>query len=197
MASPDRLEALKKIPRKVASVLDPVANKHTLLVYGGFWGFIGLEFAEEVLRSSGIDFGLPRGTTRFIAGLPAAYPIFRGVIGNGREYFQPSKALSLSQSPRDMFRMMTSGLSLHSAGEYVQVMTVMLGGTDFATSWRATSMQQFLFDPHNIPYWTLNVPGFFLAGKALVSAVKFSVVDEVIKALTVLKTGIIDPWRKR
>lgn len=195
MASPDRLEALKKIPREIKPELDKIMNRNTLLIYGGMFGYIGLNLAEVILHSNGVDFGLPRVATRLIVTLPSAYPIFKGVIGNTREYLSPSRVLNLADSPRDIMRMGTAGLSLHSAGEYAQILAAALGGADFVASWKTTDLQKFLFDPHNIPYWTLNIPSFFLIGKSGVSMMKRGVnsVIETIQLVRSLKYHKPDP----
>lgn len=179
MANPNRLETLKEISGEITTTLDNISNKHTRITFSGFWSYVGVDLALGILHSNGVDFGLPRGTTRLIATLPFAIPIIRGITGNIREYLPPSKILSLAKSPRDAARMGTAGLSLHSAGEYAQIVATVLGGPEFGASMASTDWHRFLFDPHNIPYWVLNIPGFFLMGKSGVSQVKGLITETI------------------
>ncbi len=184
---PDRLvEGARKIPEKVASSLDPMMNRNTMLTYGGVGGFAVLKVATEILYQT--DLVSPHYLITLITTLPFAYPIFKGAIGNAKEYFFSGKALSLAESQRDRVHMITAGLvGLHFAGEYAQTLAYILGGPDFGGMY-SHDWNKFLFDPHMIPYWSLNMPGFFLMGKVGVSSIKgcFNDVIETVQTVRYL-----------
>jgi len=162
---------VNEIPAKITSVTDGLMNRDTLLTFGGVGAFLGLGYSEQILHSMGIDFGLPRKVAISIAVLPPALPIFKGAAGNLREFFPLRKILRLQPDLTDDRKMALAGVSLHFAGEYAQSLAIVLGGPDFGASFPdASSMHDFLFDPHNIPYWSLNIPGIFLLGKAIISS---------------------------
>lgn len=146
-------------------------NRHSMLALGGVGGFVGLKIATSALSENPVP--QSNDFTILITTLPFAYPIFKGAIGNLREYFSDGKTFSLLQSRRDITHMLFGGFpSLHFAGEYAQVTAYALGGSDFGQGFYGHDWNQFFFDPHMIPYWLFNAPAFYLLGKAVVSEVK-------------------------
>mgnify|MGYP000459950008 CR=1 FL=1 len=59
--------------------------------------------------------------------------------------------------------MVSAGMSLHFVGEIAQLYAAVVGGDDFGIS---NNVREFFLDPHNIPFWTFNVPAIYLLGKS-------------------------------
>lgn len=100
-----------------------------------------------------------------------AVPIMKGAVGSLKENFSQRRAFSLADSVGNLGRIMGAGALLHLAGERAQIWAQRIGGDDFGMLTKNLSPESFFFDPHNIPFWALNIPGFYLMGKGAVSLV--------------------------
>lgn len=180
------VQFVRETPPWITSHTDQVMNRNTLFTFGGIGGYIGLSSLELLLHSNGVDFGLPPRLTLTLAILPPALPIFKGVAGNFREFFPLKRVLSLPGSD-DRIKMGFAGYSMHLAGEYSQGLAILLGGPDFGTNWPGSDLKAFFFDPHNLPYWALNLPGFFLIGKAGLSGIR-SCVNETLNTVRIIRS---------
>lgn len=175
MINTERLvEKARKIKEGITTSLDPIMNRNSMLALGGVSGFVGLKIATLALTEAHVP--QPHDLATLVTTLPFAYPILKGATGNLREYFSSGKTLSLAQTRRDMTHMVFAGVGMHFAGEYAQTAAYALGGPDFGQNFYfGHDLNQFFLDPHMIPYWSFNIPGFYLMGKGLVSEVKNSV----------------------
>ncbi len=167
--NPEKLVAkARKIKEDLVSGLDPLMNKDSMLTLGGVGGFVTLKIATLALTKAHIP--EPHDLATLVTTLPFAYPIFKGAARNLREYFSGGKTLRLAQTGNDINHMTSAGVSLHFAGEYAQILAYALGGSDFGQGfYYGSDLKQFLTDPYLIPFWSLNIPGFYLMGKSLVS----------------------------
>ncbi len=192
---PDRIiENARKFPRELSTAFNILTTRDTLLTMGGMGAWMAVGFATEVLYSQGLGFLPSHRSVTLIETLIPAVPIYRGVFGNAKEYLSRSEIFRLrrpSKESHEGAKMVTAGFSLHSAGEFTQILAGLIGGSEFGLLSSGDDFGKFLFDPHNLPYWALNIPGFFLMGKAVLSP--YLVVIKDVKELAQKTRSLTKP----
>ena len=155
---------LSRLVDKAEKNLWSSVNRDTIITYAGFWGGVGI---ERIIYLT-FDPGIPTDIARLIPLAAVAYPILKGSIGNIKRYLSPKKAFRVDPEHKfyDNNRMTTAGVSLHSVGEYLQLVAMIVGGNDFSLG--SKGLDQLLLDPHTLPYTIFNVAGFYLIVKGFI-----------------------------